>query len=285
MNYKSTGFRALYHQFCIFPITKNTKAALMNFPNAEKANGVLTYGYYDREVGFTLEVLAAAQVKGEKAIFGETSEYTRSIIRIEAVEEDDFIFLADEDGSLAKRYAKKLELVHSYDADEAVEKTREMQFLDGCRDENFIDDVLVYLNKSENNLEGCWVRIVGLGEHWFKGILLNEPYQDFGYHKGEKITFFVHKTEDENIFCYSDMNPSETITPEDLEDGSMLEVAATKFNNERNATKQISTLEILKDNFIWIPCSSGMSEADQERIETMINGLENKDNPDELAEK
>ncbi|MGO5139148.1 hypothetical protein ACTQ4G_00425 [Streptococcus alactolyticus] len=60
MNYKETGFRPFYHHFCVLPITKNTKAALADFPGATKANGVLTYGYYDREAGLTLEVIAAA---------------------------------------------------------------------------------------------------------------------------------------------------------------------------------------------------------------------------------
>lgn len=273
MNYKNTGFRAFYHHFCVLPITKSTKAALADFPGAEKANGVLTFGYYDREAGLTLEVLAAVQVNGESASFEETSTDTRSFIRIGAVAEEEFLFFADEDGSLAKRYEEKIEMLHHYDVDEEVEKTREMSFLDSCRDDEYIDDVLVYLFKEGNKPEGCWTRIIGLGEHWFMGILLNEPDQDFGYHKGEKIAFFVQETEDKKIICYSDMNPSAKITLEDLEDGSMLEAAVIKFNAERNEPNFIDLLEILRDSYVWVPCTALMSEVDQERLEAMIAGL------------
>ena len=106
----------------MLPITKNTKAALADFPGAKKANGVLTYGYYDREAGLTLEVIAAAQVKGDSASFGEPSKETRSFIRVGTVADDDFLFFADEDGSLAKRYADKIDILHHYDADEEAER-------------------------------------------------------------------------------------------------------------------------------------------------------------------
>ena len=266
MNYKEAGFRAFYHHFCVLPITKKTEAALADFPGAKKANGVLTYGYYDREAGLTLEILAAAQVECDSVSFGETSMETRSFIRIETVAEDDFLFFSDEDGSLAKRYADKIEILHHYDADEEVEKTREMSLLDGCRDENYIDDVLVYLIKEGNQPEGCWTRIIGLGNNFLMGILLNEPEQDFDYHKGEKIAFFVQETEEKRIICCSDMNPSKKITAEDLEDGTMLEAAVTKFNAERNEPNFVELLEILRDSYVWVPCTAVLSDEDQARL-------------------
>ena len=115
------------------------------------------------------------------------------------------MFLDDEEVRLAKRYADKIEILHHYDANEDIEKTREMSFLDSCRHEFYIDDVRVFLVKEGLKPEGCWTRISGLGDHFFKGILLNEPDQDFGYHEGEEITFFVRKTKDEKIVCISDM--------------------------------------------------------------------------------
>lgn len=64
------------------------------------------------------------------------------------------------------------------------------------------------------------------------GTLLNEPDQDFGYHEGEKIAFFVQKTEDDQIICFSDMTPSRKLKAEDLEDGSLLKEAVSIFNIE-----------------------------------------------------
>ena len=273
MNYKETGFRAFYHQFCVLPITKQTKAALTGFPGAEDANGVLTYGYYDRSAGLTLEVLGAAYVKGESARFEDSSKDTRSFIRIGAVAEEDFLFFSDEDGKLAERYADKIEMLHHYDADEEVEKTREMAFLDECRHEECIDDIMVFLVKEGLKPEGCWARIIGLGDHFFMATLLNEPDQNFGYHQGEKIAFFVQKTEDERIICISDMNPSAKITEADLEDGSMLEAAVIKFNAKRNEDNFFTILEILRDSWVWVPCNAVMSEADQARMEEMIESL------------
>lgn len=273
MNYKETGFRAFYHQFCVLPITKQTKAALTGFPGAEDANGVLTYGYYDRTAGLTLEVLGAAHVKDESARFEDLSKDTRSFIRIGAVAEDDFLFFADDDGKLAERYADKIEMLHHYDADEEVEKTREMSFLDECRHEEYIDDVTVFLVKEGLKPEGCWARIIGLGDHFFMATLLNEPDQDFGYHEGEKIAFFVQKTEDESIICISDMNPSAKIIEKDLEDGSMLETAVSKFNAERSEDNFFDILEILRDSWIWVPCNAIMSDADQASMQEMIESL------------
>jgi hypothetical protein len=270
MNYKETGFRAFYHHFCVLPITEQTKTALADFPGVEDANGVLTYGYYDRTAGLTLEVVASAYVDEGHARFDDTLFDVRSFIRIGAVENEEFLFFADEDGALAKRYADKIEILHHYDADEEVEKTREMSFLDGCRHEECIDDVMVYLIKEGRKPEGCWVRISGLGEQFFIGTLLNEPDQDFGYHKGERIAFFVQKTEDERIICISDMNPSKKITAKDLEDGSMLEAAVTTFIAERTEANFLDILEILRDSWVWVPCTAVMSDADQARMEEMI---------------
>lgn len=275
MNYKETGFRAFYHHFCVLPITNTTKNALTNFPGAEHANGYLTYGYYDRQAGLTLEVLATAHVEDGNARFEDTVRDIRSFVRIGAVAEDEFLFISDEEGTLAKRYADKIEILHHYDADEEVEKTREMSFLDPCRHEECIDDVLVYLVREGLKPEGCWTRIIGLGDHFIMGTLLNGPDQNFGYHEGEKIAFFVQENAEKEFICYSDMNPSAKITAEDLEDGSMLEAEVSQFNKERNEPNLISIMEILRDSYVWVPCNAIMSDADQTRIEALIKGAEN----------
>ena len=75
-----------------------------------------------------------------------------------------------------------------------------MAFLDACRSPEYPDDVLVYLIQDEKTIEGCWwVRIEGIVERHLKGILLNEPDQDFSRHKGDLIEFFVNQMEDGQI--------------------------------------------------------------------------------------
>ena len=280
MKYKETGFRAFYRHFTAIPMKEELKAALKDFPEADTADCILTYGYADREAGLTLEILAAGKKSGDGYRFAEGNDDISSKIRIGEVAGDDAAFFKDEDGSLAEKFAKKLAALHGYDAPEEVEKTRNMTFLDGSRDETFIDDVLVYLTKNGLNPEGCWTRITGLGDHCIRGELLNEPDQDFGYHAGEEIAFFVRETEDKKIICFSDMNPSQKITAKDLEDGSMLEAAVSAFNKERTEEHLLDILEILRDSYVWVPCTAVLSEEDRKRWEEIAEKLDNDPDAD-----
>ena len=278
MNYKNAGFRAFYHHFTAIPLKEKLKTSVKDFSGADKANCILTYGYIDQQCGLTMEILAVGEESKNGFRFYDGNDTIRSLIRIGAVAEDECSFFDDEDGILAKRYADKLEMLHHYDASEEVKKTRAMSFLDGSRHEYFIDDVLVYLMKDGLKPEGCWTRITGLGDHWIMGTLLNEPDQNFGYHEGETIAFFVQETDEKKVICYSDMNPSQKITAADLEDGSMLEEAVTAFNNERREPHLIDILEILRDSYVWIPCNAVLSDEDQKYWNDIAQKL--TDDPD-----
>lgn len=201
MYYKDTGFRALYKHFIAFPLKDNIRQCIENYPNAEKANCVLTYGYIDHDAGLTMEVLAAGFKDDDGFAFFDTSVETRAFIRVGAVIDDEFFFFDDADGGLSKKYAEKLDVLKHYEVSEEIEETRKMGFLDKSRHDFYPDDVMVYLTREGMNPEGCWVRIIGLGDHFIMGTLLNEPDQDFGYHEGEKVAFFVQKQEDESVGC------------------------------------------------------------------------------------
>ena len=136
MKYKDTGFRAFYRHFIAVPMKENLKVALKDFPGAEEANCILTYGYIDREAGLTLEILSAGKETKKGFSFAEGNDSVSSKIRIGNVADDEVAFFDDEDGSLAARYTGKLEMLHGYDAPEEVEKTRSITFLDASRDEN-----------------------------------------------------------------------------------------------------------------------------------------------------
>ena len=271
MNYQETGFRALYKNFAAFPLNDKFRKAMEGYPNVEDANYMLVYGYIDHEAGLTLEVIAAGIEKDERFKFFEPSQETRFFIRVGAVENDDFALFDDSDNSLRNRYAEKLEMLSAYEVDEEIEKTREMGFLDESRHPHYPDDVQVYLMRDGLDPEICWARIIGLGDHWIMGVLLNEPNQNFDYHQGEKIAFFVEKTEDEKIICYSDMNPSQLLKPEDLEDGSMLREAIAAFNADRTEQGLIQIMEILRDSLVWVPCNAVLSELDQKAFSDLID--------------
>lgn len=189
MNYKESGIRAVYHNFCVVKANENVEKIIGDLPGAKEANAVLTYGYYDREAGITLEILATAIVDDDGFKYAKGDDTVTLKLGIGAVEEADLKICSDKDGTLSKTFANKLEMLKGYDASEEIEKTREMRFLDPCRHEYFIDDIMVRLMKDGLQPEGCWVRITGLAEHYFVGKLLNEPDQNFGWHEGETVAF------------------------------------------------------------------------------------------------
>lgn len=206
MIYKESGFRALYHRFVVFMLTDRLKSTVKKFPGAEQADCVLVYGYIDHTAGLSLEVLASGQKDGDRFLFQDGNDEIRSVIRIDAVENDEFYQLDENAGEFKKKYAAKIEMVKYYDASEEIERTRTMEFLDDSRENRFPDDVLVYLIKDGFQVEGCWVRIEGHGVNVVKGILLNEPEQDLGCHALDMICFFVRKMKDGRLICCADLN-------------------------------------------------------------------------------
>lgn len=155
MNYKDAGFRAVYHKFVVVRNNENVEKVIGEFPGAKDANAVLTYGYYDREAGLTLEILAAAIVSDDGFKYAEGRDNVSSKLRVGAVEEAELFVCSDEDGKLSKTFADKLEMLKTYDVSEEIEKTREMEFLDPCRHEWYIDDIMVRLMKDGLQAEGC----------------------------------------------------------------------------------------------------------------------------------
>ena len=270
MNYKDTGFRGIYKNFAAFRLNDALAASIEGFPDADKADCVLTYGYIDSDEGLTLEVLAGGQIADNKATFFKGSDDTRSFVRLGAVIDDEFFVIGDKDGSLKKKYAAKLENLKTYDASPAVEKSRQMAFLDGSRDPEHPDDVLVYLTRKGLKPEGCWAKITDLMEHFIVGTLLNEPEQNFGYHAGETIAFYVQKTEDGRVFCYSDMTPSRQLTAEDLAGGRLLKEAVSEFNKNRTEDNFFEVLELLRDSYVWVPCSAVLGDEDREAFEKAV---------------
>ena len=272
MKYTETGFRGVYHRFVVFPLTEVTRRAIEGFPGEKTAEGVLTYGYYDRHAGVTLEVLSCAK-KGEKGWrFADPLELVRSFIRIEAVKEDDFIVFSNPDEKLYRKFAHKLEVLKGYEAPEAVEKSRMFDFLDDARHSEYIDDVQVFLEKKGLKPELCWARIIDVTERRIWAKLLNEPDQDFGLHAGEDFTFFVRQDEKTGrVTCHAQLSPMNPIDPESLADGKQLKDAIHRFHENNDDTEALFQIfQILRDSDVWIPCNAIVGEEDQKTVEQMI---------------
>ena len=203
MKYREIGFRNIYHSYYALTLTDNLRNVIKDFPGAEEADCILVYGYIDHQCGLTLEVLATGKRAENGFSFAEGNDKVRGMIRIGATEECDFYPL---DEAIGEDFSEKVDSLKLYDASEEIAKTRAMEFLDGCRDPYYVDDVLVYFIKDDLQTEGCWVRIEGIHEPGLEGTLLNEPNQDFGCHIQDIIPFRITQLEDESIVCFADRN-------------------------------------------------------------------------------
>ena len=207
MKYSETGFRPLYHNFCIFPMNETIKVVAQDFPEYEDADGVLTYGYCDRMAGFTLELLCCVKRVGDSQFaLKQTIEKIRGIIRIGSVADEEYEFVGYGDNPIKEKFERNLEVIAEYDADEEVETSRTFELLDIFRHELYPDDVIVFIIKNGLKPEGCWFRINDLSDRRVMGTLLNEPNQDFGYHAGDTIAFFICDDVEGNKRLISDLN-------------------------------------------------------------------------------
>ena len=165
----------------------------------EEADGILTYGYIDRDAGLTLEVLCCVKRKSnDEFSFFKKFDDTRLIIRAGAIINEEFLILGDKSDDLAKYFREELDNLDVYKTNEEIEETRYLTFLDEFRHAFYPDDVIVHIYMEGFAPEGCWVSITGVGEEkkYIKGRLLNEPDQNLGYHEGDEVKFVVYQMEE-----------------------------------------------------------------------------------------
>lgn len=139
------------------------------------------------------------------------------------------------------------------------------------------DEVQVLLVKEGLQIEQCQVRIDDRDDKVFIGKLLNEPSQNFGYHMGETVAFFVYTDGGGKQYLVCDMNPSVNLRAEDLADGSMLCNAIDVFAKETTQEHFIDILELVRDSYIWIPCNTILGQLDEEALFNMANDADNLD--------
>ena len=87
--------------------------------------------------------------------------------------------------------------------DRELLRSDKFAFLDIFRNELYPDDVKVLLFREDIGIEQVWVRASFVAEKEIFGVLLNEPYQDYGCHEGELIGFVVAKNGDEKVLVHT----------------------------------------------------------------------------------
>ena len=77
--------------------------------------------------------------------------------------------------------------------------------------------------------------------------------------------------------------PDDPITAELLEDGSFLKRAVGICSRNRTQLNLIKLMRILRDSWVWVPCSAILSDRDQEVVEKAVREAEEGDGLESLA--
>lgn len=285
MIFKEVGFRPLYHLVCAFELNDKLRELIKDCPDAAKSSHAVTYGYIDSEKGLMLEILGGGKQAPKYFYFKDPYEGERITIQASEVDDVEFMYFPDLEPRFRKKFAPRIEMLSQYDASDDVEKSRSFGFLDECREQQFPDDVKVTLFKDGLKDEECWVRITALGDHNIIGTLLNQPYQDFGKNKGDSITFFIEKDEEnEKISCRADFN-EHILTKEDLADGGFLKAAISDFHKNQNEQTFGFVLAILRSSSVCVPCDMELNDEAKALMDKLqSDGKEQSEVSDEEAE-
>lgn len=195
-------FREMYHQICLLIDAELAQKFydMLDMPEDEKPNGLLTYGYIDKDAGFTFSILGGVQTSCGRLKIFPINYKKAAFIRRNEISEAEVKILADD---YALAFRDRMQMINdAYSVDDAREQTRFIKNLDAFRHPYYPDDVAVYFFSEEHKPELMWVRCLSVDENILTGELLNEPTKDFGCHAGDKIKFGVAQIGEQNILLY-----------------------------------------------------------------------------------
>ena len=189
MKIQETHFRDMYHK--IFYISANANYELL----AEKiagevtGNGTIVYGYVDHQMGMCYEILALAEKAEDGTIKVVAYNDTQTLkSQYETVMDCEYEKIP-EDLDVSPFSAKTKMVDRFFRYNDSIEALRDIDIIDDSRNEEFPDDMLVYLVGADRMPETCWVRSERVEEGMVYGNLLNEPKQYFGVHEKGEISF------------------------------------------------------------------------------------------------
>lgn len=195
-------FRDLYKQY-VYLHTRNNFAKLTSFyEGTEKATGVLAYCCAVHEQGLVFEMLCCASLNEQdnKLHFYSLNPQVSVKFRWATVHTAQAMLLPEAVVQDSILQSKAAAAYQSCIYSEAVEKTRFLTALDHVRAVDNPDVVEVHLVHGADVDEKCPVLIENVSEMNLSGILLEEPQQALGLHKGDNLNFYLVRNE-QGIMC------------------------------------------------------------------------------------
>lgn len=184
----------------------------------KKLTGLIGYCYIDHETGLSFqpgvvarveddtmqladlpsnEIMQVIRIRNEHFFNEQEIEGKRIAIRTVSGNALCFpVHILIDDMSMFDEFIKRFDCY--IPIDEVIE-LRKDELLDPFRCEFYPDDVQVVLYGENKMIEHVWVRCEYQRDGVMYGTLLNEPYGDLGYHKGECIGFVLYDMDGENI--------------------------------------------------------------------------------------
>lgn len=171
----------------------------------EEMNAVIGFIYVDSSCGMTLNVEFGGIAAGDgfQPIFRPINFKQRFFVRYSLFAKKEMRLLTQEEKAELKlpEYPDWLSIYYD---DEEKEEMRSLIWLDQVRAPGFPDDIkcLVYDEKTKNG-EWVWATLIHqYADYRFICRLLNEPFKEFGVHKGDTISVLaVIKSNETSCIC------------------------------------------------------------------------------------
>ena len=173
--------------------TINDLKPRINFP--QNCDSLLMFCYIDNEVGLTFDFLCPYNSR-ENVYYERNMKELRQIYRKGFFNNCEIEVIPDNILKSENLINYINSIIDNYENDENKIFTRKIQELDHLRENDYPDDILVYLYKEGLNTERVWVRLTKVENGKLFGLLQNEPNGNFGIHLFNEIKIEIFKDEE-----------------------------------------------------------------------------------------
>lgn len=179
----------------------------------EAINSILVIPYIDHTAGMSFHLISTSSIVHDSVTIFRREDLSAmvNIRKDNKVNDLEFEYLENlnvNDDFDLDDYELSIEIANSYSDNEDIERLRMIGDMDHLRHADYPDDVEVLFLKEGLQIEKMWVRYEKIIDMPLIGAtLLNEPYQDFGVHAGDKVKFFPYapdENEDIVLICNLD---------------------------------------------------------------------------------